>query len=296
MIPINSFEGIPEFVAVADTQGFTSAAKLLDVSTSHISRQIVKIEKRLGVALFARSTRLVKLTEAGHQYYQHCQDLINGLSVANEEVTNQQVNLSGTLRVSAAGEFSEQFIVPVLLEFAALHPNLNVDIDFNSNFVDFVQEGIDFSIRYGQLNDSSLIARKLVDRQLVAAASPAYLEEHGIPEHPTNLKVHRCITANSDQWRFQENGKPLVVKVDSRWRSNSGRSLVLAAKQGLGVSYMPRSSYNGSLDNGDLQTILAPYWSDHVTTWIVYANRQFLSAKARLAIEFLLQKFESWRE
>ena len=108
MTDLLSFDGISEFVAVAETQGFSSAAKRLNVSTSHVSRQIAKIENRLGVALFARTTRQVKLTDAGQQYYQRCSHLLDGLAIANEEVSAHQVQLNGTLRVSAAGEFAEQ--------------------------------------------------------------------------------------------------------------------------------------------------------------------------------------------
>lgn len=292
----HSFDGITEFVAVAETQGFTSAANKLNVSTSHVSRQIAKVENRLGVALFARSTRKVKLTEAGERYYQHCLILIDGIAHANEEIGSQQVELTGTLRVSAAGEFAEQYIVPELVKFAEQHPNLKVDIDFNSNMVDFVQEGIDFSIRYGQLSDSSLVARKLVDRQLVAAASKDYLTLHGTPVHPSELKEHACVIANSDQWRFKEAQQELTVKVNAKWRSNSGRSLVKASEAGLGICYMPRSSFADSIDSGRLIPILEPYWSSHITTWIVYANRQYLPARARMAIDHLVTAFAQWQE
>lgn len=291
-----SFDGIPEFVAVAETQGFTSAAKKLNISVSHVSRQIARLESRLGVALFARSTRNVKLTEVGNRYYQHCSVLVDGIAHANEDVASEQVDLTGILRVSAAGEFAEKYVVPELIKFAKMHPNLKVDIDFNSNMVDFVQEGIDFSIRYGQLNDSSLVARKLTNRQLSAAASKEYLSLNGIPSHPIDLKQHACLIANSDQWRFEAAGKKLVVKVNAKWRSNSGRSLIKACEAGLGICYMPKSSFANSLDSGQLVSILEPYWSSHITTWIVYANRQFLPVRARLAIEHLLAAFADWQE
>ncbi|GAB3004945.1 LysR family transcriptional regulator [Psychrosphaera aestuarii] len=296
MITSLSFDGISEFVAVAETQGFTSAAKRLNVSTSHISRQIAKVEKRLGVALFARTTRQVKLTDAGHSYYQRCQSLLDGLAQANEAISDHQVELAGTLRVSAAGEFAELYIVPVLLEFAKQHPKLNIDIDFNSKYVDFVQEGIDFSIRYGQLKDSSLVARKLVDRQLVAAASPAYLQKHGTPKTPQDLINHDCIVAISDHWRFESKNKEITVKVKPKWRSNSGRSLVQAVEAGMGISYMPQSSYGNSLINKNLVPILAPFWKKQIPTWIVYANKQYLPARARLAIDFLVEHFKDWQD
>jgi len=187
-----TFDGIIEFVAVAETQGFTSAAKLLGCSTSHVSRQVGRLEKRLGAALLARSTRLVRLTDLGEAYYLQAKELTIGLEQAHEQITSQQYQLSGTLRVSGAGTFVEQFVAPALIEFAGEFPDLSIDLDFNSRMVNLLEDGIDFAIRYGTLSDSSLVARKLTDRSMVAVASPTYLAKHGTPVHPLELHSHRC--------------------------------------------------------------------------------------------------------
>lgn len=293
---MTSFDGIIEFVSVAETEGFSTAARRLGVSTSHISRKVAALEAKLGVALFARSTRKVRLTEAGQQYFYRCQDMVNGLEAANETLTGDQLSLSGILKISAAGEFAEQYIAPVLIKFAALHPELTLDIDFNSRMVDFVEEGVDFSIRYGRLTDSTLIARKLVDRSLIAAASPRYLEQYGIPKHPKELSKHHCLVANSDVWLFEQDQKPFEIRVKAKLKTNSGRCLVKACEHGLGIAYMPRSSFAGSIEKGQLQALLDPYWTQGLTTWIVYANRKFVPARARLAIAYLQEHFKDWRE
>ncbi|MFT5236205.1 MAG: DNA-binding transcriptional LysR family regulator, partial [Shewanella sp.] len=134
---MDNFDGIIEFVSVAESQGFSSAAKQLDCSTSHVSRQVSKLEKSLGCALFARTTRLVSLTPAGLNYYHQCRDLVTGLQLANEQISTQQLKLVGTLRVSAAGNFAEQQVAPVLIEFALQHPELSIEIDFNTKKVNF---------------------------------------------------------------------------------------------------------------------------------------------------------------
>lgn len=134
---MDSFEGINEFVTVAESLGFSAAAKQLGCSTSHVSRQVTRLEERLGVALLARSTRMVSLTEAGQAYYQQCKELVIGLQQANEQLTTQQTQLSGTLRVSAAGAFSENHVAPALMAFAKQHPNLTVEINFNTSMVNF---------------------------------------------------------------------------------------------------------------------------------------------------------------
>jgi len=293
---MNSFEGITEFIAVAESHGFSAAARRLGVSTSHVSRQVSGLEERLGTVLLARTTRKVRLTEAGHNYYLKCKELVDGLTEANEGLKSQQVQLNGTLRVSAAGEFAEEYVAPALIEFAAQHPDLNIDINFNSRVVNFVEEGIDFAIRYGRLNDSGLIARKLARRTLAAAASPEYLARHGTPTHPSELKNHSCLIANNDRWLFDDKGQSLEVKVYGRWRSNGARALVKACKMGLGICYMPRSSYGETIEDNGLVEILNPYGTQEVTTWIVYANRKYLPARARLAVQYLLEKFEGWKE
>lgn len=291
-----SFDGVVEFVAVAEAQGFSAAARRFGVSTSYISRKIQALEQRLGVVLLARSTRKVRLTEAGQQYYERVQELVYGLQEANETISGDQVALSGTLRVSAAGEFAEQYIAPALIAFAEQHPALSLEIDFNSRMVDFVQEGIDFSIRYGRLTDSSLIARKLVDRSLMAVASKDYLAKYGEPKHPRDLHQHRCLVAINDQWLFEEDKQPLRIRVKGQWKSNSGRSLVKACERGLGIAYMPKSSYGELLNNPEIQPILQPYWTKGITTWIVYASRRFMPARSRLAINYLLEHFKDWQE
>lgn len=293
---MDSFEGIIEFVAVAESQGFSAAAKQLGVSTSHVSRQVSRLEARLGSALLARTTRLVSLTESGQLYYQQSKELLNGLQQANEQVSNQQLQLSGTLRVSAAGTFSEQFIAPVLMEFAKQHPELSIDMDFNSRMVNFVEDGIDFSIRYGQLQDSGLVARKLLDRSMMAAASPQYLQEYGTPLHPKDLKHHSCLISNNDHWRFNENNKELNLKIHGRWRSNNAHAVMKACEQHLGIAYMPKSSFSQSIEQNILTPVLENYWSAGASSWIVYQNRRFLPLRARLAIEFLLTHFKDWRE
>ncbi|KFA98898.1 LysR family transcriptional regulator [Vibrio sp. ER1A] len=294
---MNSFEGINEFVAVAESHGFSAAAKQLGCSTSHVSRQVSRLEERLGVALFARSTRMVNLTQAGQVYYQQCKDLVIGLQQANEQLSSEQIQLNGTLRVSAAGAFAENYVAPALMEFAKGYPELTVEMDFDTRMVNFIEDGIDFAIRYGRLSDSGLVARKLVDRPMAAAASPEYLERYGVPTHPDQLRHHSCIIANNDHWVFEENGKPMgSIRVDGRWRSNNSSAVVKACEQGLGIVYMPKSSFSDAFHNGRLVPVLTPYWGKGSSSWIVYQNRRFLPMRARLAIDYLVAHFSNWQE
>ncbi|ALO42688.1 LysR family transcriptional regulator [Pseudoalteromonas phenolica] len=291
---MDSFEGIFEFVAVAESGGFSAAAKKLNCSTSHVSRQVSRLEERLGSRLLARTTRQISLTENGEFYYQQCKQLVTGLQQANEQLSQQQYQLSGTLRVSAAGGFAESYIAPALMEFAKQHPELNIEIDFNSRLVNFVEDGIDFAIRYGELNDSNLIARKLISRSMMVVASPEYLKTYGIPNHPNQLKSHRCIIANNDHWAFNIDGTKQSVKVTGNWRSNNANVVREACEQGLGIAYMPESTFTESIKQQKLVPLLDSYCIKGATSWIVYQNKQFMPLRARLAIDFLLERFAKW--
>ncbi len=293
---MDSFDGIIEFVAVAESRGFSAAAKQLGCSTSHVSRQIARLEERLGCALLARSTRLVTLTENGAVYYQQTKDLVMGLQQANEQVNQQQIHLSGTLRVSAAGGFAEHFVAPALMQFVAQYPELTIDLDFNSRVVNLLEDGIDFAIRYGELNDSSLVARKLISRPMMAVASPDYLAQHSVPKHPSHLKHHSCIISNNESWEFNVEGNKESVKVKGRWRSNNANAVLEACKSGLGVAYMPKSTFQTAILNGELVPILEPFWGKGTSSWIVYQNKRFMPLRTRLAIDFLVQYFSEWKD
>jgi len=293
---MDSFDGVIEFVAVAQSNGFSAAAKQLGCSTSHVSRQVSRLEKRLGCALLARTTRLVTLTENGAAYYQQAKALVSGLQQANEQVNQQQFNLSGTLKVSAAGGFAEHFVAPALMEFVAQYPELTIDLDLNSRLVNLQEDGIDFAIRYGELNDSNLIARKLISRPMMAVASKSYLQQHGTPKHPVNLKEHSCIVSNKDAWEFNVDGKKEVIKVKGKWRSNNANIVLDACKRGLGVAYMPKSTFTEAIKDKQLVPILASFWGQGASSWIVYHNKQFMPLRVRMAIDFLVQHFANWEE
>jgi len=288
---MDNFEGIVEFVSVAERQGFSSAAKQLNCSTSHVSRQIAKLEQRLGCALFARTTRLVSLTPVGVNYYHQCRDLVTGLQQANEQINTQQLQLVGTLRVSAAGTFAEQQVAPALMQFALLHPELAIEIDFNSRKVNFVEDGIDFAIRYGKLVDSGLVARKLLVHPMMAVASPNYIANCGTPTKPSDLKSHSCIISNNDHWLFEHKGGQENIKVKGRWKSNNAHAVVGACEQGLGIAYMPQHNFLPSVERGDLVPILADFWRKDSHSWVVFQNRRFLPMRARLAIDYLVEHF-----
>lgn len=295
MTIINFFDGLVEFVALAEAGSFTAAAERLGVSTSHVSRQVAAVESRLGVKLVNRTTRKNSLTELGQAYYLRASELIDGLDSANSEIMGDGKNLSGPVRISMAGHFCHYHVAPVLLAFAKKHPEVSLEMDFSSRFVSFVDEGIDFAIRFGAMPADNVIARKLANQYRVAVASPDYLAKHGTPLHPDDLVDHECVIATRNSWDFYVDGMVQSYKVNGRIQTTSQPAIVEAVKAGMGIAYMPARSFGEDLKNGSLVEVLVDFAGVEVNSWIVYPDRRHLMARARVIVEHLLDHFKGWR-
>ena len=290
---MNILDGIEEFVLVIEKGTFSSAAKVLGVSTSHVSRQINLLEERLGVQLIKRSTRSMNLTETGEVYFQNCSEIVEKLRSTNEQITGEIMKPRGLIRITAARGFPEIHIVPLLVDFMSEYPDIQVDLDFNKHLVDMIQEGYDLAIRYGYLKDSSLIARKLTERKLSICGSPDYFEKHGIPMTPSDLKQHNCLVGNSPYWRLRVPGGIRNISVSGNWRcSDSGYALASAACKGLGLVYLSTFYINEPVEKGLLVPVLQDFIVDDVATWLVYPNKRYLPNRVRLLINFLTSHFE----
>lgn len=287
------WDGISEFVAVVDTGSFSAAAKRLDVSISHVSRHVAKLEVRLGVRLLTRTTRSVRLTDAGDKYYRRCKNLTEELTEANQILMGQTAEIGGHIRVSAAGAFAERYVAPALADFAKQYPKIIIEMNFNSRQVNLIDEGFDFAIRYGVMEDSSLIARKLTNRRLIACASPDYLKNRGRPVAPEELKEHSCLRSNSVRWRFRYPDGYRFIRVSGVWSSNNGVALVAAAVRGLGIIYLPHVNLSSELESGLLIPVLENYCDDDLASWVVYPNQRYLPLRVERAIDFLLEKFHN---
>ncbi|MBF7073562.1 LysR family transcriptional regulator [Glaciecola sp. MH2013] len=287
------FMGVEEFVALGQTHNFSSAAKRLGVSTSLVSRRVAALEEKMGVRLVNRTTRVVKLTDAGYEYFNRCSVILQEMEEANSAVVSESQEFEGRIRVSAAGDYAERFVGPSLARFAMQHPKLQIEMDFNSRNVNLIDDGFDFAIRYGELSDSSLVARPLTTRNLVAAASPTYIKKYGVPKHPNDLAQHRCIISVRDTWHFNENGNALSVKVPVAFQSNSGANLVATALTGLGIVYLPQTTLQESLNNQGLVSIMESYCATNIPTWLVYPSKRFLPRRVRAALDFLQADLKS---
>lgn len=282
-----SWEGITEFVAVAETESFTAAAKRLNTSVANISRQIQALENRLATKLFHRTTRKVSATEEGNIFYQHCRQLLDGLDDAEQALSSLHTKPTGKLKITAPLSYGEKFIAPLISDFAIEYPNLTIEILLSNQQFDLIENGFDLAIRLGVLEDSTLVAKKLADRKQYVCASPNYLAQYGQPHTLPELEHHNCLLGTLDYWRFEENGKQRNMKVKGNLRCNSGPALRDAALKGVGLVQLPDYYVDDYFESGDLVPLLSQQGQSREGIWAVYPSHRFLSTKVKTLIDFL---------
>lgn len=283
------WDGISEFVYVAENESFTLASKKMEISTAQVSRQISALEKRLNIKLFYRTTRKVSLTEEGRIFYQHCRGVLDGLNAAELAVTNLQSKPQGRVKLTAPVTYGEQQILPLVNDFAAQYSELEVTANLSNQQVDLVEEGYDLAIRLGKLADSTMMAKKLGTRTNYVCAAPSYLEKHGIPHSLSELNKHNCLQGSLDYWHFVDEGKERNVRIRGRLSYNSGYSLTDAALKGLGIVQLPDYYVQQYIESGELITILDNYREPDEGIWAVYPQNRHLSPKIRLLVDYLVK-------
>ncbi len=292
---MNKFEELEAFVAVVDHHSFSAAADKLSVAKSSLSKRVSELEKRLGVQLMQRTTRQLSLTDSGRHFYQRAVNLLADLNEAEQIVSDAQVGLIGKIKLTAPLGLGVGQLSKPIAEFMQLHPRIEIDLNLNDRQLDLVDEGFDLAIRIGDLQDSSLIARKLAMVGFAVCASPAYLETHGVPKHPSELLSHEVLVYSnvsvSQQWSFDDQGKRVSPRVKSRMSANNGEALANLARQGLGIVNGPLFYLQGFIDSGELIPILIDYPRQEVGIYAVYPPGRLVSRRVKMLSDYLLAYF-----
>ncbi|MCV6589018.1 MAG: LysR substrate-binding domain-containing protein [Marinobacterium sp.] len=281
------WEGVTEFVTVAETGSFTASAHTLGISIAQVSRQVSALENRLATRLFYRTTRKVSLTEAGTTYYQHCRQVLDSLEDAERAISDLSSEPRGRLKLTAPGTYGELRIAPLVNTFIAQYPALELQFRLTNQTVDLVAGGFDLAIRPGRLADSTMMARRLASRVSYICATPAYLAQHGTPQNLTALAEHNCLLNSRDYWRLQEAGQERNVRVSGNIRCNSGPALLDAALKGLGLVQLPDYYVEPWLASGDLVTVLQDYQPEEEGIWGLYPHNRHPSPKVTLLLDHL---------
>ncbi|EHL99673.1 LysR substrate binding domain protein [Acetobacteraceae bacterium AT-5844] len=293
---VESLKGLRTFVQAVQCGSLSSAGRQMGLSPASISRYISALEDDVGSRLLNRSSRKLSLTEAGMIYFRCAERIISELEEANSTISQLQRSPRGILRVHARQLIAVQKIIPAMPEFLTRYPDIKIDFTMSNAPVDLVEHNIDVDIRIGQLEDSALMARKLLHGERVLCASPAYLQRMGTITSPSELVSHSCLTyrlnSGSTTWRFLDRAGTLTeVPVDGAYQSDSGPSLRSMALAGLGVIMMPDWSVSEDLRTGALVPLLPEYRVSYGTfdygVYAVYQKSRHMSAKVRLFVDFL---------
>ncbi|WP_145594217.1 LysR family transcriptional regulator [Yersinia aleksiciae] len=285
---MDSLSSLTVFVQVAETRSFVMAGRLLGVSASAVGKSIARLEARLGVRLFHRSTRSITLTSEGTLFLERSRRILAEVESAELEMSQLTDRPRGRLRVSFP--LVSTLLLPVLADFMRAYPDIELDLDFSDRIVDIVEEGFDAVVRTGELTDSRLSARKLGQSEMLLVASPKYLAQHGEPRHPTDLADHICL-----HYRFPNSGKletwPLSGEADLRipisMVCNNIETRMCFALRGLGIACLPDFSMGNALLDGKLRTILGDYVKRTINIHVVWPSGRYMTPKLRVFIDFL---------
>lgn len=283
------------FCLAAESGGFTSAALAAGVTPAAVSRSISRLEKRLGLRLFVRTTRSVRLTDAGRVYFAQCRQALAQLAEAEREVTGQQALPSGTLRISVPTTYGHHRILPLLPAFRERFPDIRLHVHLSNRNIDFVEEGYDMAVRVRAQPDSTLIARHLEDADLVVVATRKYLRRAGTPRTLDDLAAHECIqfelpsSGRRISWLFKENGKDREVFADSAYScSDDVLGGVTLAKSGAGLFQTYRFVVEKELADGALVEVLKPFAGRSRPYTLLYPDGRHVPLRMRVFIDFLM--------
>ncbi len=289
---MDMLEGIRSFSRVVEAGGFAAAAREMGVSRSVVNKQVKKLEDALGAQLLRRSTRRVSPTDTGAAFYERCSNIVAELDAAVAAVGELQDSPRGTLRVNAPMSFGTLHMADIVAGFMGKYPELHIELALSDRFVDPLEEGFDVSLRISEPRVfTSLVTRELTSARRVLCASPAYLQAHGEPVTPADLKQHRCLhygyQESGVQWRLHGPEGEVSVGISCAMWSNNGEVLAAAARRDQGIALLPTFIVGAALQAGELRTLMCDYEPTPLTLCALYPRHRHLSSKVRLFVDEL---------
>ncbi len=296
---LDKLEAMRVFAQVVTHGGFSAAAREIGMSRSAVSKHVMDLEAVLGVQLLHRTTRQTSTTDAGLAYFERCKAILAEIDEAELSVSNAQQVPRGQLRINAPMTFGTMHLGSAIADFMRRYADVQVYLVLDDRFVDPIAEGFDITIRIAALEDSSLIARRIMPARRVLCASPGYLRERGAPKTPDDLRLHYCLhygnLATGAQWKLVGPDGDHWVPVKAVLCANNGEVLRDAALRGLGIALLPVFIVGKELEEGRLVAVMADYEPPPVAVYALYPPSRYLSAKVRVFLDFLVARFAEAR-
>ncbi len=291
---MDKLTGMKVFVSVARAGSFVGGAREMSISRAMATKHIGHLESYLGARLFNRTTRSLSLTDVGGSYLQRCRIVLAEIEEMEDAVTHLHTEPKGKLKISAPSVIGALYIAPAIAEFLRLHKELSVNLILQSSYGDLVDEGIDIAITFGNLEDTSLIAKKMASSPLLVCGSSSYFAENGLPLVPEDLAQHSCLVNTAipprNKWLFKGLEGKKEVQVSGRMQANAADPIRIAAKKGLGLVMLPEYIVARDIEKGHLRVVLQDYACEPMHVHAVYPHRKYLSAKVRALLVYL----EDW--
>jgi DNA-binding transcriptional LysR family regulator len=293
---MDKFANIEALVAVVEAGSFNAAGERLGVAKSMVSRRISQLENRLGSRLLHRTTRRLTLTEAGRNFYQRAVRILAELDEAEQSVAAENTALRGAIKLAAPLTFGLRHLAGAITDFLDTHPAIELNLDLNDRNINLIEEGFDLAVRIGELQDSTLVARRLGNSRAVTCASRAYLERYGEPAHPDELRRHVGLQYSNlgyrQHWQYETpQGETVFAQPQIRIRANNGEALACAAVAGLGITTGPTFILGSYLREDSLVSILRNYRRPAVGIYALYPPGRMLPRRIRAFSDFLAERF-----
>lgn len=287
------------FVAVVKEESFTAAAEKIGLSRARVSKSVMQLETHLGARLLNRTTRRLSLTETGRIYFERCCSILSDIEEIEGIASEQTSTAHGQLTISAPTSFGILHLKEAIPQYIKRYPQVKISLSLSDRFIDVVAEGFDVVLRIAELEDSSLIARKIAPCKRVFCASPDYLRKNNVPETPQDLSTHQCLiylnNMKPDSWIFHGRDSIETIKVSGPICSDNGDILKAAAISGLGICLLPTFIVGSDIHEGKLQQILPDYCPPEISVYAVFPSRRYLSAKVRTFVDFMTEYFSYMR-
>lgn len=286
------------FVRTAQTYNITASALQLDMSPAAASAALKRLEKQLGVQLFIRSTRKLRITAEGERYLLHCTEALAALEKGKASLNQMQGKIAGEVRLSTSSDLGRNIVLPWLDEVMDVYPELSIQLNVGDSLADFFHDKVDMALRYGEPEDSSLVAFLIAKIDRVVCASPAYLAQHGEPKHPSELTQHNCLLYRFadrvyDTWPFADHTCKYAVKVSGNRLSNDADVVHRWVVAGRGITMKSRLDMAADLRKGNVVELLPDFTSPPISLWLICPNRTQVTPAMLMLRDMLRSKCEA---